>query len=271
MANARTGEPAAGSSAAGEPPDAAPDSLPAPAPEASSAPVPTRAAPSTVVRRRRPKPPVPVVAIGASAGGLEALEAFFARVSAPCGLAFVVIQHLDPTHVGMLPEILGRATSLHTVEATAGMPVKADTVYVIPPNSDMAILNGRLQVLEPFAPRGLRLPIDFFFRSLAEDRGATAIGIILSGMGSDGTIGMRAIREKGGSTFAQSPADAKFDAMPRSAIAAGLVDVVDAASALPKRVLDFLSATRTRTGGEADDIAAGGAVDRSLVLMRQRT
>ena len=114
------------------------------------------------------------------------------------GMAFVIVQHLDPTHKGIMPELLQRATAMKVLQVKDRTRVKPDCVYVIPPNKDMSILHGVLHLLEPTAPRGLRLPIDFFFRSLADDRQERSIGVILSGMGSDGTMGLRAIKEKAG-------------------------------------------------------------------------
>jgi len=162
--------------------------------------------------------PFPIAGIGASAGGLEALEQFLGHVPQKSGIAFVIIQHLDPTHKGIMPELLQRTTSMEVRQVRDRMRVKPDCVYVIPPNKDMSILHGVLHLFEPAAPRGLRLPIDFFLRSLADDRQERSIGVILSGMGSDGTMGLRAIKEKSGLVLAQEPASAKFDSMPRSAI-----------------------------------------------------
>ena len=138
----------------------------------------------------------PVVGIGASAGGLEALEQFFTNMPNNSGMAFVVIQHLDPTHPGIMPELLQRITQMKVLQASDQLKVKPNYVYVIPPNKSLSILNGALHLFEPIESRGLRLPIDFFFRSLAEDRQNKSIGIILSGMGSDGSIGLKAIKEK---------------------------------------------------------------------------
>ena len=136
-----------------------------------------------------------IVGMGASAGGLEAFEQFFSHLPLDTGVAFVLVPHLEPTHKGMMPELLGRHTKMPVVQVEDGMEVRPNCVYVIPPNADLSILHGKLQVLEPVAPRGLRLPIDFFFRHLAADQKEKAIGIILSGMGSDGTLGLRAIKE----------------------------------------------------------------------------
>ena len=156
----------------------------------------------------------PIVGIGASAGGLEALELFLGKVPERSGMAFVIVQHLDPTHKGIMAELLQRTTAMQVVQVKDRTRVQPDCVYVIPPNKDMSILHGVLHLLAPVAPRGLRLPIDFFLRSLADDRQDRCIGVILSGMGSDGTLGLRAIKEKAGVVFVQEPASAKFDGMP---------------------------------------------------------
>lgn len=182
----------------------------------------------------------PIVGIGASAGGLEALELFLKGVPADCGMAFVVVQHLDPTHKGILVELLQRATSMPVAQITDRMKVKPDHVYVIPPNRDLSLLHGVLHLLEPDQPRGLRLPIDSFLRSLAEDQQEQSIGVILSGMGSDGTLGLRSIKEKAGAVFVQALASAKFDGMPRSAINAGLADIVAPAEELACRIIAYL-------------------------------
>ena len=156
-------------------------------------------------------------------------------------MAFVLVPHLEPTHKGMMPELLGRHTKMKVVEAEDGMEVQPNCVYVIPPNADLAILHGRLQVLEPAAPRGLRTPIDFFFRHLAADQKEKAIGIILSGMGSDGTLGLRAIKEQLGMVMVQDPASAKYDGMPRSAIGTGMADYVASAEELPAKLIQYTS------------------------------
>ncbi len=174
-----------------------------------------------------------IVGIGASAGGLEALEQFLSNVPEESGMAFVVIQHLDPTQKGMLPELLQRVSTMKVNQAKDRMPVKVNSVYVIPPNTSMSILNGVLHLFDPIETRGMRLPIDFFFRSMAEDTKDLGIGIILSGMGSDGSVGLRAIKEKNGIVMVQDPSDAKFDSMPRSAIDSVLVDIVAPAKELP--------------------------------------
>jgi len=182
----------------------------------------------------------PIIGIGCSAGGLEALEKFLTHLPTDGAMALVVIQHLAPDHDSTLPELLRRFTSLEVIAAADGMVVQPGWVYVIPPNKDLSLLHGRLRLLEPVAPRGLRLPIDFFLRALAEDQGERAIGVILSGMGSDGVFGLRAIREKNGLTLAQDPASAQSDSMPRSAIEAGVVEIVGPPESLPGRIIDYL-------------------------------
>lgn len=219
-----------------------------------------------------PQPRFTVVGIGASAGGLEALELFFSQMPADSGMAFVIIQHLDPTHKGMMAELLQRATSMPVVQATDQMPVTPNCVYVIPPNVDMSILHGVLYLLEPLAPRGLRLPIDFFFRSLAEDQQESSIGVILSGMGSDGMLGARAIKEKAGAVFVQEPATAKFDSMPRSTVEAGLADVVAPVGALPGRIRDYLQHLPLVPHASLADLATNqGALEKVVILLRTQT
>ncbi len=182
----------------------------------------------------------PVIGIGASAGGLEALEIFLKNVPDPCGVAFVIVQHLDPTHKGMMVGLLQRVTTIPVVEVSDRLIIEPDHVYVIPPNKDMLLLHGILHLLDPVEPRGLRLPIDLFFRSLADDLQHRSVGVILSGMGSDGSHGLLAIKEKGGGVFVQDPVSAKFDGMPRSAIGAGHVDLIAPVEELPVKILAYL-------------------------------
>ena len=170
----------------------------------------------------------PVVGVGASAGGLAAFEAFFAGMpqDGDPGMAFVLVQHLAPDHKSLLTELIRRYTRMQVFEVEDGMPVQINCTYIIPPNYDMALLGGTLQLLEPAAPRGQRLPIDYFFNTLAQDQHEGAIGVVLSGTGSDGTLGCRSIKGEGGLVLVQSPQTCEFDGMPRSAIAADLADRV---------------------------------------------
>ena len=215
---------------------------------------------------------LPIVGIGASAGGLEALEAFLSNVPIKSGMAFVIVQHLDPTHKGIMVELLQRCTPMPVVQVKDRMAVAPDSVYVIPPNRDLSILHGVLHLLEPTAPRGLRLPIDFFFRSMADDLQDKSIGVILSGMGSDGTLGLRAIKEKAGVVFIQSPASAKFDGMPRSAIDAGLADVVAPVEELPGRIVGYLGHAPliTRKNLPLED-KTQSALEKIFILVRTQT
>ena len=175
-----------------------------------------------------------IVGLGASAGGLEAFEQFFHHLPPDSGMAFVLVSHLDPNTPSILAEILQRATTMPVVEAQDQMRVMPNNVYAIPPNRDMTIFHGILQLNMPTMPHGQRMPIDMFLRSLAEDQSEKAIGIILSGTGTDGTLGLRAILGAGGITLAQDPADAKFDGMPVSAIQAGYATHVLPAEKMPE-------------------------------------
>ena len=220
----------------------------------------------------------PIVGIGCSAGGLEALEKFLSGVPAGSGMAFVIVQHLSPDYVSALPDLLRRFTPLQVAEIVepakvgAGMTVKPGHVYVIPPNKDLSLREGRLHLHDPVISHGLRLPIDFFLRSLAEDRREQAIGVILSGMGSDGVFGLRAIKEKSGLTLAQEPASASADSMPRSAIEAGVVDIVALPEALPARIASTLAHAGQPLSAEAaasNDLHT--ALDQIIVLLRERS
>ena len=181
----------------------------------------------------------PIVAVGASAGGLEALEGFFKPVPADCGMAFVVVQHLDPTHKSILTDLIKRVTPLEVLEVTDGMSIESNCVYIIPPNRDMAILHRSLQLIEPTARRGVRLPIDYFLRSLSQDQGELAVCIILSGTGTDGTLGLKSIKEEGGMVMVQAPETAKYDGMPRSAIATQLVDLVLPPEKMAEKLISY--------------------------------
>ncbi|AOF80820.1 sensory box protein [Methyloversatilis sp. RAC08] len=221
--------------------------------------------------------PRTIVALGGSAGGLDAYEAFFRSMPAARGLAFVLVAHLDPSHASMLTEILQRYTGLRVVEAQDGMVVMADTLYVAPPNRDMTIANGTLLLSLPDAPRGQRMPIDAFFRSLAEDQGERAVGIILSGTGTDGTQGLRAILGAGGITLAQEPASARYEGMPLSAIQSGYAMHVLPVEKMPPLLLANLpklpepaQVRAEATQPLAEPVRKGG-IDRLLSLLRTAT
>ena len=185
----------------------------------------------------------PIVGIGASAGGLAAFEAFFSAMPAATesGMAYVLVQHLAPDHKSILSDLIKRYTLMQVFEVEDGMVVQPNCAYIIPPNHDLAFLNGRLHLLDPGAPRGLRLPIDFFFRSLAQDQRERAICIVLSGTGSDGTLGVRAVKGEGGMVMAQNPDSTEYDGMPRSAIATGLVDFILPPAEMAAQLIAYVS------------------------------
>lgn len=212
----------------------------------------------------------PIVGLGASAGGLEAFEQFFRNVPADSGMAFVLVSHLDPSHASILTEILQRITAMPVVEAQDQMPVAPNHVYVIPPNRDMAILHGALQLSIPTVQRGQRMPIDAFLRSLAEDQSEKANGIILSGTGTDGTLGLRAILGAGGITLAQEPTTAKFDGMPVSAIQAGYVTHVLPVEKMPEALLSGIGTLTLPSPAATPTIALSG-INRILLQIRTST
>ena len=177
--------------------------------------------------------------MGASAGGLEACEGFFKACPADTGMAFVLVPHLDPGHQSALCDILQRSTAMPVIEAHDHLAVAADHVYIIPPNREMTLIKGVLHVCEPQQARGQRMPIDGFLRSLAADRAERAIGIILSGTATDGTLGLRSISGVGGICIAQDPASARYDGMPQSAIAAGYVTHISTVEKMPALLLSL--------------------------------
>ena len=213
----------------------------------------------------------PIIGIGASAGGLEALELFFGNVPRDSEMAYVVIQHLDPNHVGIMPELLQRITGMKVLQATDQLKVKPNYVYVIPPNKSLSILNGDLHLFDPVETRGLRLPIDIFFRSLAEEMQEKSIGVILSGMGSDGSLGFKAIKEKNGIVIVQDPSTAKFDGMPRSALDSVIPDIVGPPEDLPLKLINFLKFTPVIKSDPDADIKNKSNLDKIIILLRDHT
>jgi len=201
------------------------------------------------VTLKRDKPPdynadkeagFPIVGIGASAGGLEAIEGFFANTPSGINIAFVIIQHLSPEHKSIMGSLLGKYTQMKVIEASDGMRLLPGCVYLNPPNRDVSTINRRIYLSEPSHPRGMHLPIDSFFRSLAESEGDKAICIILSGTGTDGTLGMKAIKGAGGMAMAQDETQAKYNNMPRSAIDTGLVDFVLPVEKMPGELMKYI-------------------------------
>lgn len=217
-------------------------------------------------------PDFPIVGIGASAGGLEAIELFLKNVPEKCGIAFVIVLHLDPNHKGMMAELLQRSTSMRVVQIHDRQKIEQNTVYIIPPNADVSLLHGVLHLLEPVEKHGLRLPIDFFFRSLADDRREQSIGVILSGMGSDGMLGLSAMKEQAGLALVQLPSSAKFDSMPLSAINSGLADITDTPEHLPGKILEYLRhAPILATPNNIEEDSSQSALEKVVILLRAQT
>jgi two-component system CheB/CheR fusion protein len=189
------------------------------------------------------------------------------------GMAFVLVQHLAPDHKSILAELIQHHTRMPVCEVVDGMEVSANRVYVIPPNCDLALTGGRLHLFTPFAPRGRRLPIDFFFRSLAQDQQDRAIGIILSGTGSDGTLGIRAIKGEGGMVMIQAPESAEYDGMPRSAGATGLVDFELEPEQMPERLIAYCKHALSGSGRTVSSLPPGEekSLDKIFILLRNQT
>ncbi|HEY6880787.1 MAG TPA: chemotaxis protein CheB, partial [Polyangiales bacterium] len=185
--------------------------------------------------------PARVVGIGASAGGLDALERFFAAVPMPCGLAFVVVQHLSPDHKSLMVELLGRRTSLKVHQAANDQPVEPDCIYLVPPAKRLSLQGGCIRLEEKERGQAGAFGIDSFFESLAVSLGERAVAIVLSGTGTDGTVGVRAVKQVGGLVLAQDPASAQFDGMPRSAIDSGSAELVMPPEAMPRQLLAHFS------------------------------
>ncbi|HEY3415454.1 MAG TPA: chemotaxis protein CheB, partial [Armatimonadota bacterium] len=244
-----------------------PDSS-APAPDAVARPAPKVAAPRHATN-------FPIVGIGASAGGLAAFEAFFRHMPAETdrGIAFVLVQHLAPDHTSLLGELIQRFTRMRVSEVEDGMFVERNHVYIIPPNADLSLFHGRLHLLEPSAPKGIPLPIDHFFRSLAQEKRDAAIAIVLSGAGSDGTLGVRAVKEAGGMVMVQAPASAEYDSMPTHAIATGLVDYILPPEEMPAQLLAFVQhATQIRAPEAVSPSDKDGeALQKIFLLLRAQT
>lgn len=250
-----------------------------------------------MARARAPKPPAaateaagaaasagfPVVGIGASAGGIEALTRLFEAMPADSGMAFVIVLHLDPTHDSQLAEILGHHTGMAVAEITDGMRIEPDHVYVIVPDSYLTVSGGRLRLAAPTDPRGHRYPVDVLFASLAEDQQERAICVVLSGTGSNGTQGLKEVKAQGGCVLVQDPETARFDGMPRSAIAAGMADQVLAPETMPEFLLnyarhDYIAAPKAIEESTADGQPVDGkpvdgqpALDPILALLRVRS
>ncbi len=256
----KRGRPAAGPAKSGS------KKLRKPAGASSTQPV-TLAAASDEAQR------FPIVGIGASAGGLEALERFFRHVPGDPGVAFIVVTHLAADQVSLLPELLQRCMPMPLRKAADGMKVEPNCVYVNTPGHDLGILNGTLRLFDAAVPHGVPLPIDFFLRALADDQHERAIGVILSGTGSDGAVGLKAIKGQYGLTIAQTPSTAQFTGMPESAIATGAVDCVLPAEEMPTRIVEFAKGSFLvgPAAGEETTTSGDAALHQMFVLIRGRT
>jgi two-component system CheB/CheR fusion protein len=217
----------------------------------------------------------PIVGIGASAGGLAAFEAFFSGMPSDGNpdMAFVLVQHLAPDHKSILTDIIQRYTRMQVYEVEDGVTVRPNCIYIIPPNRDMALINGTLQLLSPVAPRGQRLPIDYFLRTLAQDQHEHAVAVILSGTGSDGTLGLRAVKGEGGMVMAQRPESSEYDGMPCSAIATGMVDFILPPAEMPAQIITYVSQLFGKAARLATPRMSG--IDESFkkifILLRSQT
>ena len=216
---------------------------------------------------------LPVVGIGASAGGLEALETFFTHLSPQTGFAFIVVTHQQPGHISLLADLLKKYTTMPVLCAEDGMLLKNDHVFVCPPGKYMAILNSRLHLMDTPIYNAANLPIDYFFRSLAEDIQELGVGIILSGTGSDGTLGLKAIKDASGMTMVQEPKTAKFDGMPSSAIIRGDVDFVLPAEKMGQQLIQYHKGSffcKAQTD-QPEPVIAAEPIQKIFILLRNRT
>jgi two-component system CheB/CheR fusion protein len=216
----------------------------------------------------------PIVGIGASAGGLEAFEEFFTSLPPDCGIAFILVQHSDPTHKSLLPDILQRFTKMSVVDVENGMAIEPDHVYIGSASNYVGILHGTIYLISPDAQSGTRFFIDYLFRSLGEDLKDHAIGIILSGTGTDGTLGVRAIKGEGGMIMCQSPESAKYDGMPLSAISTNLVDFVLPVKEMAQQLLAYVKFPSILKGGVEFDVEVQrnqSTLEKMYVVIRSKT
>ena len=229
----------------------------------------------------KPRPPArgspaqatdfPIVGIGASAGGLDACRKLLAALPADNGMAFILVQHLDPDHESMMADLLARHTTMTVWQATDGMPIKPDHLYIIPPGAYLSVVSDVLHVSQPTAPHGARLPFDFLLPSMATAFGPRAVCVILSGTGADGSLGLQAVKQKGGLVIAQDPDEAGYDGMPRNAILTGSVDAVSPVAGIP----DIIAKHARRVGDPGDGQlareSAEGRLLKIIKLLRSKT
>src|ERR1051326_8285921 len=213
----------------------------------------------------------PVVAIGASAGGLEAFRALLAALPVRTGMAFILVQHLDPTHASMLADLLSPHTGMTVLEASQDLPLAPNHVFVIPPGRFLAVTDGALRLSRPGDGQGVRMPFDFLLHSLAASFGERAVCIVLSGTGNDGSAGAKEVKAVGGLVMAQKPEDAEFDGMPRGAIATGAVDLVLPVTQMPKALARYGGHRYVRNVGNEPASPLGDALRQIIDLLREKT
>ncbi len=214
----------------------------------------------------------PIVGLVASAGGLEAFKKFFSAMPAESGMAFVLIPHLDPSHESMMVALLSKLTTMPVIEARHGMTVLVNCVYIIPPNYFLSISAGQLQLSSPPMDHGWQTSIDYFLRSLAKDQGERAIGVVLSGTGSHGSLGIREIKLAGGMVMAQKPETAEYNQMPLNAIGTGIVDYVLAPEQMPAAIVKYIERPYFHNANEeeASIEKLSDNLNKILVLLQTR-
>ncbi len=215
----------------------------------------------------------PIVGLGASAGGLEAFGAFFTNLPPDTGMAFVLVQHLDPGHASSMVQLLKRYTRMPVLEATNEIRIEPNRVYMIPPNKGMIVTDKNLVLIEQAAHPGIAHSIDTFFRSLAQERQEDAIAIILSGTGSDGTLGAKAIKAALGLVLVQEPESARYDGMPRAAIAAGVADLVLPVEQMAGKLIEYVMTSYGKVADRRHEAveASADAMQRTFAIIRART
>jgi two-component system CheB/CheR fusion protein len=237
----------------------------------SKPPVPEQQSP-TISDKHKPQTDFPVVGIGASAGGLDAFEEFFSQMPSDSGIAFVVVSHRSPTGTNLLPGLLQKYTAMPVQEAADNLAAKPNAIYLNLAGKNLALFNGTFHIMDIDVQDRLPLPIDYFFRSLANDQKQRAIGVVLSGTGSDGTLGLKAIKGESGMTIAQKPETAKYDAMPRNAIASGCVDYICPMEEMPRHILDYVRGPYLKLPPSGDPESGGGEIlQKIFLLLRERT
>src|ERR1700733_8666197 len=214
----------------------------------------------------------PVVGIGASAGGLDAFKRLIKAIPEDSGMAYILVQHLDPAHESILAEILQRITKIPVQEITNNVPVVPDHIYIIPSNKLLTATDGILQLSARLPKNQRNLPIDVFFKSLAEVHQNHAIGVVLSGTATDGTLGLRAIKDQGGITFAQEQQSAAYDGMPQSAIDAGVVDFILPPEKIPQQLMELKDTFKSNPSNEEENVeqAEEDGFKQIISLLRQR-